>query len=103
MKASLTSVNIQVSPEKGSGFTPRKTSPFWSERENGFLFDNCHDYKVDITKLAAEETGFEVVSYDLYYDFSFTVEVKDSFEIPHAMRKLEQFIDKHFKPWKPSK
>jgi hypothetical protein len=96
------SVNIGVSPKNAGAFTAKKSSPFYDKTQKGVLLDNSDTFSCDdCRKLLQNETDLVVREVDLYYGFTFTVEIESHLEIPAVREKLEQFVEKYFDEYNP--
>lgn len=97
VETEIYSVNIGVYSKCSSAFTAKKSSPFYDKTDKGVLLDNSCTFRcVDCMELAEKETGLQISNVDLYYGFTFTVDIESHLEIPDAQNKLKQFVEKFF-------
>lgn len=102
IKSSISAITISVFSDNDrdgelhfGAFTPKKDSPFYDEGKESKLLDNCE--KLDLLEpLIKKETGIDLLTWDLYYGFSFEVEITSLDEVASIQAKLTTFCQKYF-------
>lgn len=121
MKASIAKVTFIVGPERTEegmrlpALTLKPSSPLyikddWTNPKGEPTMMTAYssigkDYE-DIIKLCKKETGLEIGSYDTHYCLSFDVSFDEPVTgetIMSARAKLEEFVDRHFSSYIPTR